>query len=87
MNHGLGTQILPDLHLQRIRVRTSHSCKVAGLEGFGIEIVEQVSVSASRKVISRWVGYPYPLPLRVLVFVSFWDFLRRTELSVSKTEY
>ena len=50
---GIGAQILSDLNLKRIRLLTNHPRKVAGLEGFGIEIVEQVPVSPSNKVIGR----------------------------------
>ena len=46
---GIGAQILSDLNLKRIRILTNHPRKVAGLEGFGIEIVEQVPVSATGK--------------------------------------
>jgi 3,4-dihydroxy 2-butanone 4-phosphate synthase/GTP cyclohydrolase II len=42
---GLGAQILSDLNLRRIRLLTNHPRKVAALEGFGIEIVEQVGVA------------------------------------------
>jgi 3,4-dihydroxy 2-butanone 4-phosphate synthase/GTP cyclohydrolase II len=45
---GIGAQILSDLNLKRIRLLTNHPRKVAGLEGFGIEIVEQVPVSAEK---------------------------------------
>ncbi|HSY13496.1 MAG TPA: 3,4-dihydroxy-2-butanone-4-phosphate synthase [Verrucomicrobiae bacterium] len=45
---GIGAQILSDLNLNRIRLLTNHPRKVAGLEGFGIEIVEQVPVSAGK---------------------------------------
>ena len=45
---GIGAQILSDLNLRRIRLLTNHPRRVAGLEGFGIEIVEQVPV---RKVV------------------------------------
>jgi 3,4-dihydroxy 2-butanone 4-phosphate synthase/GTP cyclohydrolase II len=41
---GLGAQILSDLNLKRIRLLTNHPRRVAALEGFGIEIVEQVPV-------------------------------------------
>ena len=41
---GIGAQILSDLDLRRIRLLTNHPRKVAALEGFGIEIVEQVPV-------------------------------------------
>jgi len=39
---GLGAQILSDLNLKRIRLLTNHPRRVAALEGFDIEIVEQV---------------------------------------------
>lgn len=42
---GIGAQILADLGLHRIRLLTNHPRKMVGLEGFGIEIVEQVAVS------------------------------------------
>ena len=48
---GIGAQILSDLNLKRIRLLTNHPRKVAGLEGFGIEIVEQVPISVPRSVI------------------------------------
>jgi 3,4-dihydroxy 2-butanone 4-phosphate synthase/GTP cyclohydrolase II len=50
---GIGAQILSDLNLKRIRILTNHPRKVAGLEGFGIEIVEQVPVSATGKASVR----------------------------------
>ena len=50
---GIGAQILSDLNLKRIRILTNHPRKVAGLEGFGIEIVEQVPVSAAGKASVR----------------------------------
>jgi len=45
---GIGAQILSDLNLRRIRLLTNHPRKVAALEGFGIEIVEQVPVALDR---------------------------------------
>jgi 3,4-dihydroxy 2-butanone 4-phosphate synthase / GTP cyclohydrolase II len=44
---GLGAQILFDLNLKRIRLLTNHPRRVAALEGFDIEIVEQVPVRFS----------------------------------------
>lgn len=41
---GIGAQILSDLELRRIRLLTNHPRKVAALEGFGIEIVDQVPI-------------------------------------------
>ncbi len=42
---GIGAQILSDLGLHKIRLLTNHPRKIVGLEGFGIEIVEQAPVS------------------------------------------
>jgi len=50
---GIGAQILSDLNLKRIRLLTNHPRKVAGLEGFGIEIVEQVPVSVAGRASVR----------------------------------
>jgi 3,4-dihydroxy 2-butanone 4-phosphate synthase/GTP cyclohydrolase II len=44
---GIGAQILSDLRLRRIRLLTNHPRRVAGLEGFDIEIVEQVALKTS----------------------------------------
>ncbi|OLB21881.1 MAG: 3,4-dihydroxy-2-butanone-4-phosphate synthase [Acidobacteriales bacterium 13_2_20CM_55_8] len=50
---GLGAQILSDLNLRRIRLLTNHPRKVAALEGFGIEIVEQVPISLSAAKVKQ----------------------------------
>lgn len=42
--HGIGAQILSDLGLHSIRLLTNHPRKIVALEGFGIEIVDQVPV-------------------------------------------
>jgi 3,4-dihydroxy 2-butanone 4-phosphate synthase / GTP cyclohydrolase II len=51
---GIGAQILSDLRLRRIRLLTNHPRKVAALQGFGIEIVEEVPIpmaqSSARQV-------------------------------------
>jgi 3,4-dihydroxy 2-butanone 4-phosphate synthase/GTP cyclohydrolase II len=39
---GLGAQVLADLGLQRIRLLTNNPRKIAGLHGFGLEVVERV---------------------------------------------
>jgi 3,4-dihydroxy 2-butanone 4-phosphate synthase/GTP cyclohydrolase II len=44
---GIGAQILSDLNLRRIRLLTNRPKRVAALEGFGIEIVDQVPVALS----------------------------------------
>jgi 3,4-dihydroxy 2-butanone 4-phosphate synthase/GTP cyclohydrolase II len=45
---GIGAQILSDLNLRRIRLLTNRPKRVAALEGFGIEIVDQVPVELSK---------------------------------------
>jgi 3,4-dihydroxy 2-butanone 4-phosphate synthase/GTP cyclohydrolase II len=42
--HGLGAQILSDLGLHTIRLLTNHPRKIVALEGFGIEVVDQVPI-------------------------------------------
>ena len=42
--YGLGAQILADLGLKKIRLLTNNPRKVVGLEGYGLEIVEQVPI-------------------------------------------
>jgi 3,4-dihydroxy 2-butanone 4-phosphate synthase/GTP cyclohydrolase II len=42
---GIGAQILIDLGLRRIRVLTNHPRKVVALEGYGLEIVDQVPLA------------------------------------------
>ena len=41
-DYGLGAQILADLGLTSIRLMTNNPAKRAGLEGYGLEIVERV---------------------------------------------
>ncbi|MGA2114854.1 MAG: 3,4-dihydroxy-2-butanone-4-phosphate synthase [Bryobacteraceae bacterium] len=42
--HGIGAQILSDLGLHTIRLLTNHPRRIVALEGFGIQVVEQVPV-------------------------------------------
>jgi 3,4-dihydroxy 2-butanone 4-phosphate synthase / GTP cyclohydrolase II len=42
---GIGAQILIDLGLRRIRVLTNHPRKVVALDGYGLEIVDQVPLN------------------------------------------
>jgi 3,4-dihydroxy 2-butanone 4-phosphate synthase/GTP cyclohydrolase II len=41
-DYGIGMQILVDLGLQKIRLLTNNPRKRAGLEGFGLELVERI---------------------------------------------
>ena len=43
-DYMVGAQILKDLGLTKIRVLTNNPKKVVGLEGYGLEIVEQVPI-------------------------------------------
>ena len=45
--YGLGAQILVDLGLKTIRLLTNNPKKIVGLEGYGLEIVEQVPIKVS----------------------------------------
>lgn len=42
--YGIGAQILCDLGVKRIRLLTNNPKKVVGLDGYGLEIVEQVPI-------------------------------------------
>lgn len=42
--YGIGAQILVDLGLRRIRLMTNNPKKVVGLDGYGLEISEQVPI-------------------------------------------
>lgn len=46
---GIGAQILSDLGLRRIRLLTNHPRKVAALQGFGIEITEEVPIPVAQR--------------------------------------
>lgn len=43
-DYGLGAQILVDLGVKKIRLLTNNPRKVVGLDGYGLEIVEQVPI-------------------------------------------
>lgn len=46
-SYGTGAQILSALGLKRIRLLTSHPRKVVGLDGYGLEITEQIPMVCS----------------------------------------
>jgi 3,4-dihydroxy 2-butanone 4-phosphate synthase/GTP cyclohydrolase II len=50
---GIGAQILSDLNLRRIRLLTNRPKKVAALEGFGIEIIDQVPVELTEVRVGK----------------------------------
>jgi 3,4-dihydroxy 2-butanone 4-phosphate synthase/GTP cyclohydrolase II len=43
-DYGIGAQILLDLGVRKIRLLTNNPKKVVGLQGYGLEIVERVSI-------------------------------------------
>ena len=46
-DYGLGAQVLVDLGVRKIRLLTNNPKKIAGLEGYGLEIVEHVPLVAT----------------------------------------
>jgi 3,4-dihydroxy 2-butanone 4-phosphate synthase/GTP cyclohydrolase II len=46
-DYGIGMQVLVDLGLQKIKLITNNPAKRAGLEGYGLEVVERVPVMAT----------------------------------------
>jgi 3,4-dihydroxy 2-butanone 4-phosphate synthase / GTP cyclohydrolase II len=45
---GIGAQILSDLGLAEIRLLTNHPKKIVGLEGFGLNVVEQLPIKPGK---------------------------------------
>jgi len=45
--YGIGAQILADLGVRTLRLMTNNPAKRGGLEGFGLEIVEQVPIQST----------------------------------------
>jgi 3,4-dihydroxy 2-butanone 4-phosphate synthase/GTP cyclohydrolase II len=43
-DYGIGNQILADLGLSTIRILTNNPKKITGIEGYGLEVVEQVAI-------------------------------------------
>jgi 3,4-dihydroxy 2-butanone 4-phosphate synthase/GTP cyclohydrolase II len=43
-DYGIGAQILVDLGVKNIRLLTNNPCKIVGLEGYGLKIVERVAL-------------------------------------------
>ena len=43
-DYGEGAQILVDLGIRKLRLMTNNPCKIAGLEGYGLEIAERVPI-------------------------------------------
>lgn len=43
-DYGIGAQILSDIGVEKIRLMTNNPRKLVGIEGYGIEVVEQVPI-------------------------------------------
>jgi 3,4-dihydroxy 2-butanone 4-phosphate synthase/GTP cyclohydrolase II len=50
---GIGYQILADLGLSTIRILTNNPKKIAGLQGYGLEVVEQVPIEVPPNAENR----------------------------------
>jgi 3,4-dihydroxy 2-butanone 4-phosphate synthase/GTP cyclohydrolase II len=53
---GLGAQVLHDIGLKRIRLLTNNPKKIAGLTGFGIEVVERVPIEQTTSENAPWLA-------------------------------
>lgn len=51
--YGLGAQILIDLGIRKIRLLTNNPKKVVGLDGYGLELVEQVPIRVEANVHNK----------------------------------
>ncbi len=49
-DYGIGAQILSSLGLHRIRLLTNHPKKMVGLEGFELDVVEQIPIEIKQSV-------------------------------------
>ncbi len=49
-DYGIGAQILASLGLHRIRLLTNHPKKMVGLEGFELDVVEQIPIEIKQSV-------------------------------------
>ncbi|MBU4463637.1 MAG: bifunctional 3,4-dihydroxy-2-butanone-4-phosphate synthase/GTP cyclohydrolase II [Proteobacteria bacterium] len=52
-NYGIGAQILVDLGVRKMRLLTNNPKKMIGLEGYGLSIVEQVSIEITPNEFNR----------------------------------
>ena len=48
-DYGIGNQILADLGLTTVRILTNNPKKIIGIEGFGVQVVEQVPIETPPK--------------------------------------
>ena len=52
-NYGIGAQVLVDLGVKKMRLMTNNPKKIVGLEGYGLEIVEQVPIEIEPNEFNR----------------------------------
>ncbi|MBE3573208.1 MAG: bifunctional 3,4-dihydroxy-2-butanone-4-phosphate synthase/GTP cyclohydrolase II [Moorella humiferrea] len=52
-DYGIGAQILADLGVKKIRLLTNNPKKIAGLEGYGLQVVERVPIEMCPNRINR----------------------------------
>jgi 3,4-dihydroxy 2-butanone 4-phosphate synthase/GTP cyclohydrolase II len=45
-DYGIGSQILRDLGLKKLRIMTNNPKKIYGIDGFGLQVVEEVPIKA-----------------------------------------
>ena len=48
-DYGVGAQILADLGISKVRLMTNNPRKIVGLEGYGLKVVERVSIEIPSK--------------------------------------
>lgn len=53
-DYGLGAQILVDLGISKIRLLTNNPRKIAGLQGYGLEVVERVPIEMPPRAENRY---------------------------------
>jgi len=54
-NYGIGAQVLADLGVKKMRLITNNPKKIVGLQGYGLSVVEQVSIHTEPNEFNR--GY------------------------------
>lgn len=52
-DYGIGAQILADLGIKKIRLLTNNPRKIAGLEGYGLEVIERVPLEIKAGVCNQ----------------------------------
>jgi 3,4-dihydroxy 2-butanone 4-phosphate synthase/GTP cyclohydrolase II len=45
-DYGLGAQVLRDLGVRRLRLLTNNPKKIAGIQGYGLEVIDSVPLAA-----------------------------------------